>query len=109
ITVQNPYFGERSSLKAPKAIVNTFVEGKLSITIKDKSVDEKGFRIYKTDASGKIVKSIKDIPTSDTTGTNKSFVVQIEGLDPEMTYFHIVKAYNNAGEGEASDVIPVNE
>ena len=109
VSVVNPYYGTGKTLNAPTVKVSSFRNDTVTVTIKDKSRDEQGFRIYKVNAGGQILGLVKEVLTSDVSGINKSIGVEINGLDPKETYYFVVKAYNNTGEGEISDILSLND
>lgn len=107
-TVINPYYGTGKSLNAPIVKSSSIINGTIILTIKDKSRDEQGFRIYRTNAAGQVEEMIQEVPTADANGINENIGVSITGIDPQATYYYVVKAYNGTGEGDASEVISVN-
>ncbi|MBU3097667.1 MULTISPECIES: cohesin domain-containing protein [Clostridium] len=107
-TVVNPYYGTGKSLNAPIAKASSIANGTITLTIKDKSRDEQGFRIYRTNVAGQIQEMVQEAPTSDANGINENIGVKITGLDTLATYYYVVKAYNSTSEGDTSEVISVN-
>ena len=109
VSIVNPYYGTGKSLNIPLIKTSSLRDGKITITIKDRSRDEQGFRIFRVNAAGQIQEMVKEVLTSDVEGINKNIGVEIDGLDPDVIYRYFVKAYNQIGEGEASDIVSVNE
>lgn len=107
-SVVNPYYGTGKSLNAPIVKVSSIMNGTITLTIKDKSRDEQGFRIYRTNAAGQVQGMIEEVPTADANGINENIGVKATGIDAQTTYYYIVKAYNSTGEGDASEVASVN-
>jgi Cohesin domain. len=108
-SVVNPYYGTGTNLNTPVVKTSSMVNGVITLTIKDKSRDEQGFRIYRTNAAGQVQEMVQEVLTADANGINENIGVNITGLDSQMTYYYVVKAYNSTGEGEASEVISIND
>ena len=109
VSIVNPYYGTGKSLNSPLAKVSSLRDGKVTVTIKDRSRDEQGFRIYRVNAAGTTQEMVKEVMTSDVQGINENMGVELENLDKDTTYRYVVKAYNSTGEGEASEIVAVNE
>ncbi len=109
VKVVNPFYGTSKDLNAPKVKISSIKNGKAFITIKDRSKDEVGFKVYSTDKEGTIIEMVEEVKTLDSKGTNKNLKITLEGLEKEQTYYYVVKAYNDTTEGVASYIMDLND
>jgi len=103
------YYGTGRSLNPPLIKAGALRDGRVTITLKDRSRDEQGFRIYRVNAAGQVQELVKEVLTPDVGGINQNIGVELEGLDPATTYRYMAKAFNQTGEGDASEIVTVNE
>lgn len=109
VSIVNPYYGTGRSLNPPLIKASSLRDGRVTITLKDRSRDEQGFRIYRVNAAGQVQELVKEVLTPDVGGINQNIGVELEGLDPATTYRYVAKAFNQTGEGDASEIVTVNE